>query len=178
MVYSDLIEYNIVLFADVPLLCWFPFISRRKDLVFIAFEQELNSQEFSCLDIRPQFRKIFQWCTHWLEKHGAEKKPFLSVVIPELLLMLRKSTKFRFQKTLQNGWFKTSRASISWRQKWTEGNGIGYFFKLIKRKLVSSVPKFIVLVFKPLGVDLLSFFVPEIADVATGSKTSWQLKKV
>ena len=59
MIYSDLVEYNIVGDAKTPLLRCFPFISKLKGGDIITTGQYVNYQTFSNLQLKPLLKKFF-----------------------------------------------------------------------------------------------------------------------
>ena len=59
MIYSDLVEYNIVGDTKTPLLRRFPFISKLKGRDIITTGQYMNCQTFSNLRFRPLLKNSF-----------------------------------------------------------------------------------------------------------------------
>ena len=59
MIYTDLIEYNIVGDTKAPLLRCFPFFSKLKAGDIITTGQYMNYQPFSNLQFRPLLKKFF-----------------------------------------------------------------------------------------------------------------------
>ena len=59
MIYTDVIEYNIVGDTKAPLLRCFPFISKLKSGDIITTGQYMNCQTFSNLQLRPLLKKFF-----------------------------------------------------------------------------------------------------------------------
>ena len=59
MIYTDLIEYNIVGDTKAPLLRCFPFISELKSGDILTIGQYMNYQTFSNLQFRPLFKNSF-----------------------------------------------------------------------------------------------------------------------
>ena len=59
MIYTDLIEYNIVGDTKVPLLRCFLFISQLKSGDFITTGQHMNYQTFTNLQFRPRSKNFF-----------------------------------------------------------------------------------------------------------------------
>ena len=53
MIYSDLVEYNIVGDTKTPLLRCFPFISKLMGGAILTTRQYMNCQKFSNLEFRP-----------------------------------------------------------------------------------------------------------------------------
>ena len=96
MIYTDLIDYNIVGNTNVPLLRCFPFISKLKSGDIITTGQYMNYQTF----INPQFRPLLKNSFHSvhidLRDTSGEKKPFVSVGITRLVLMFRKASNLHF----------------------------------------------------------------------------------
>ena len=78
MIYSDLVEYNIVGDTKAPLLRCFPFISK------------LNYQTFSNIQFRPLLKNSFHSIHIDLRDTSGKKIPFVSVGITRYLLMFRK----------------------------------------------------------------------------------------
>ena len=96
MIYSDLVEYNIVGDTKAPLLRSFPFISKLKGGDIITTGQYMNYQTFS----NPQFRCLLKNSFHSIhidlrDKLG-EKIPFVSVGITRLVLMFGKVSNIHF----------------------------------------------------------------------------------
>ena len=59
MIYTDLVEYNIVGDTKAPLLRCFPFISKLKGGDIITTGQYMNYQPFSNLQLRPLLKNSF-----------------------------------------------------------------------------------------------------------------------
>ena len=96
MIYSDLVEYNIVGDTKVPLLRCFPFISRIKGGDIIKNGQYLNYQTFSNLHFRPLLKNSFHSIHIDLRGTSGEKIPFVSVGITRLVLMFKKASNIHF----------------------------------------------------------------------------------
>ena len=92
MIYSDLVEYNIVGDTKAPLLRCFRFISKLKGGDIITTGQYMNYQTFSKLQFRPLFKNSFRSIHIDLRDRSGEKIPFVSVVITRLVLMFRKAS--------------------------------------------------------------------------------------
>ena len=90
MIYSDLVEYNIVGDTKAPLLRCFPFISKLKGGDIIKYGQYMNYQTFSNPQFRPLFKSSFHSIHIDLRDTSVEKIPFVSVGIIGLVLMFRK----------------------------------------------------------------------------------------
>ena len=90
MIYSDIVEYNIVGDTKAPLLRCFPFISKLKSGDIITTGQYMNYQTFSNI----QFRRLLKYSFHSihidLRDTSGEKIPFVSVGITRLVLTFRK----------------------------------------------------------------------------------------
>ena len=87
MIYTDLIEYNIVGDTKAPSLRCFPFIWKLKSGDIITTGQYMNYQTFSNLQVRPLLKNSFHSIHIDLRDTSVEKKPFLSVSITRLVLM-------------------------------------------------------------------------------------------
>ena len=96
MIYTDLIEYNIVDDTKVPLLHCFPVISKLKAGDIITTGQYMNYQTFSNLQFRPLLKNSFRSIHIDLRDMSGEKIPFLSVGITRLVLMFRKASNIHF----------------------------------------------------------------------------------
>ena len=96
MIYSDLIEYNIVGDTKTPLLRCFPFISKLKSGDIITTGQYMNYQTFSNLQFRPMLKNSFHSIDIDLRDTSGEKIPFVSVGITRLVLMFRKASNIHF----------------------------------------------------------------------------------
>ena len=96
MIYSDLVEYNIVGDTKAPLLRCFPFIPRLQGGDIITTGQYMNFQTFSNLQFRPLLKNFFHSIHINLRDTSGEKIPFVSVGITRFVLMFRKSSNIRF----------------------------------------------------------------------------------
>ena len=96
MVYTDLIEYNIVDDTKAPLLRWFPFISKLKSGESVTTGQYMNYQTFSNLQFRPLLKSSFHIIHIDLRDTSGEKMPFVSVGIIRLVLMFKKASNIHF----------------------------------------------------------------------------------
>ena len=96
MIYSDLIEYNIVGDTKTPLLRCFPFISKLKAGDILTTGQYMNYQTFSNLQFRPLLKTSFHSIHIDLRDTSAEKIPFVSVGITRIVLMFRKASNVHF----------------------------------------------------------------------------------
>ena len=76
MIYSDLVEYNIVGDTKAPLLRCFPFISKLKGGDIITTGQYMNYQTFSNLQFRPLLKKSFHSIHIDLRAHLVKQFPF------------------------------------------------------------------------------------------------------
>ena len=96
MIYSDLVECNLVGDTKVPLLRCFPFISKLKGGDIITTGQYMNYQTFSNLQFRPLLKNSFHSIHIDLRDTFGEKIPFVSVGITRLVLMFRKVSIIHF----------------------------------------------------------------------------------
>ena len=90
MIYSDLVEYNIVGDTKTPLLRCFPFISKLRGGDIITTGQYMNYRTFSNLQFRPLLKNSFHSIHIDLGDTSGEKIPFVSVGITRLVLTFRK----------------------------------------------------------------------------------------
>ena len=96
MTYIDLIEYNIVGDAKVPLLRCSTFISKLKSGDIVSTGQYMNYQLFSNLQFRPLLKNSFHSIRINLRDTIGEKIPFVSVGITRLVLMFKKACNIHF----------------------------------------------------------------------------------
>ena len=96
MIYSDLVEYSIVGDTKVPLLRFFPFISKLKGGDIITAGQHMNYQTISNLQFRPLLKNSFHSLHIDLRDTSGEKIPFVSVGITRLVLIFRKTSNIYF----------------------------------------------------------------------------------
>ena len=89
MIYSDLVEYNIVGDTKAPLLRCFPFFSELKGGDIITTGQYMNYQTFNNLQLRPLLKIYFRSIHIDLKDTSGEKILFVSVGITRLVLMFR-----------------------------------------------------------------------------------------
>ena len=90
MIYTDIVEYNIVGDTKARLLRCFPFISKLKSGDIITTGQYMNYQTFSNLQFRRLLKNSFHSIHIGLRDTSGEKIPFVSVGITRLVLMFRK----------------------------------------------------------------------------------------
>ena len=90
MIYTDIVEYNIVRDTKAPLLRCFPFISKLKSGDIITTGQYMNYQTFSNLQFGRLLKHSFHSIHIDLRDTSGEKIPFVSVGITRLVLMFRK----------------------------------------------------------------------------------------
>ena len=74
MIYSNLVEYNVVGDTKAPLLRCFPFISKLKGGDIITTGQYMNYQTFSNLQFRPLFKNSLHSIHIDLRDTSGEKK--------------------------------------------------------------------------------------------------------
>ena len=96
MIYTDLIEYNIVGDTKAPLLRCFLFISKLKSGDIKTTGQYMNYQTFSNLQFRPLLKNSFHSIHIDLRDTSGEMIPFASVGITRLRLMFRKASNIPF----------------------------------------------------------------------------------
>ena len=96
MIYSDLVEYNIVGDTKTPLLRCFPFISKLKGKHIITAGQYMNYQTFSNLQFRHLLKNSFRSIHIDLRGPSGEKIPFVTVDITRLASMFRKGLNIHF----------------------------------------------------------------------------------
>ena len=96
MIYTDLIEYNIVYDTKAPLLRCFLFISKLKSGDIITTGQYMNYQTFSNVQFRTLLKISFHSIQIDLRDTSGEKTPFLTVGITRLILMFRKASNIHF----------------------------------------------------------------------------------
>ena len=92
MIYSDIVEYNIVGDTKAPLLRCIPFISKIKNGDIISTGQYMNYQAFSNLQFKRLLKNSFHSIKIELRDSTGEKIPFVSVGITRVVLLFRKIT--------------------------------------------------------------------------------------
>ena len=96
MIYSDLVEYNIVEDTKAPVLRCFPFISKPQGEDTITTGQYVNYHIFSNLQFRPLLKISFHSIHIDLRDTTGEKIPIVYVDITRPLLMFRKESNIYF----------------------------------------------------------------------------------
>ena len=96
MIYSNLVEYNLVGDTKAPLLRCFPFFSKLKGGDIITTGQYLNYQTLSNLQFRPLLKSSFHRIHIDLRDRYGEKMPLVSVGITRFVLMFRKASSIHF----------------------------------------------------------------------------------
>lgn len=96
MIYSDLVEYNIIGDTKAPLLRCIPFISKIENGDVITTGQYMNYQTFSNLQFKRLLKNTFHSIKIELRDSTGEKIPFVSVGITRVTLMFRKISNNHF----------------------------------------------------------------------------------
>ena len=96
MIYSNLVEYNIVGDTKAPLQRCFPSISELKGGDIITTGRYMNYWTFTTLQFRPLLKNAFHSIHIDLRDTSGEKTPFVSVGITRLVLMFRKVSNIHF----------------------------------------------------------------------------------
>ena len=90
MIYSDIMEYNIVGDTKTPLLRCIPFICKVKRGYIISTGQYMICQSFTKLQFKKLLKKSFHSIKIELRDSTGEKIPFKSVGITRVVLLFRK----------------------------------------------------------------------------------------
>ena len=96
MIYTDLIEYNIVGDTKTSLLRFFLFISKLQPGDNVTSGEYMSSQTLSNLQVRSLLKNFFQSFDLDLRDTNGEKIPVVSVGITRFALMLRKVSSIHF----------------------------------------------------------------------------------
>ena len=96
MIYSDLVEYNIVGDTKFPLLRCFPFISNLMGGNIMTTGQYMNYQTFTNLQLRPLLKNFFHSEHIDLRDTSADKIHFVPVGSTRFVLMFRKVSNIHF----------------------------------------------------------------------------------
>ena len=174
MIYSHLVEYNIVGDTKTPLLRCFPFISKLKGGDIITTGQYMNYQTFSNLQFRPLLKKSFHGIHIDLRDTSGEKIPFVSVGITRLVLMFRNVSNIHFKHIRYYKMVASRQVEILYyravgRQR---GRGLGALAQIIGRTAIPFLRKYVVPAAKRISVDMLEFAAPEIGEVISGRISS------
>ena len=104
MIYSDIIEYNIVGDTKTPLLRCISFISKVKNGDIISTGQYVNYQSFTNLQFENLLKNSFHSIKIELRDTTGEKIPFVSVEITRVVLLFRKISDNHFRFILHMKW--------------------------------------------------------------------------
>ena len=96
MIYSDVVEYNIVGDTKAALLRCFPFISQLKGGDIITTGQFMNYHTFSNLQFIPLPKNSFRSIQNDVRDKSGGKILFVSIGITRLVLMFRKVSNIHF----------------------------------------------------------------------------------
>ena len=96
IIYTDLMEYNMVGDTKSPMLRCFPFISKLKAGDIVTTGQYMNYQTFSDLQFTPLLKNSFHSIHMDSRDTVGGKIPFVSVGITRLDLMFRKASNILF----------------------------------------------------------------------------------
>ena len=161
MIYTDLIEYNVVGNTKAPLLHCFLFISKLKAGDIITSGHYMNYQTFSNLHFRPPVKNSFHGIHIDLRDTSGENILIVSVGIIRLVLMCRKASNIIFWPKSRYKMVAPRQVDIPFyrgigRQR---GRGFGALAQAIGRTRIPFLRKYIVPAAKRLGADLLEFAV-------------------
>lgn len=92
MIYTDIIEYNIIGDTKAPLLRCFPLMSKLKEGSSITPSHFMNYQTFQNLQYKKLLKNSFHSVQVELRDDKGELLPFLSIGITRLTLVFRKSS--------------------------------------------------------------------------------------
>ena len=104
MIYSDIIEYDVVGDTKTPLLRCIPFIFKVKTEDIISIGQYMNYQSFTNLKFKKLLKNSFHSIKIELRDTTGEKFPFLSVGITRVVLLFRKISDNHFRFILHMKW--------------------------------------------------------------------------
>ena len=129
----------------------------------------MNYQTFSNLQLRPLIKKSFH-STHFdLRKTSGEKTPFVRVGITIFTMMFRKTSNiFSIPNDVTRSLLLDKQRCLSIKILVDKLNGP--FARVIGRRSIPFLRKFIVPDAKRVGVDLVEFFASEVAEVVSGRK--------
>ena len=96
MIYSDIVEYNIVGDIKAALLRCIPFISKIKNGDIISTGQYMNYQNFPNLQFKKILKNSFHSIKLELRDSYGEKVPFNSVGVTRAVLMFRRASDNHF----------------------------------------------------------------------------------
>ena len=96
MIYSDIVEYNIVGDTKAALSRCFPFISKIKNGDIISTGLFMNYQNFPNLQFKKILKNSFHSIKLELRYSYGEKVPFKSVGVTRVVLMFRKTSDNHF----------------------------------------------------------------------------------
>ena len=175
MIYSDLVDYNIVGDTKTLLLRCFPFTSKLKGGDIITTGQYMNYRTFRNLYFRPLLKNSFHSIHIVLRDTSGEKIRFVSVGITRLVLIFRKVSIIHFQHIRYYKMVASRQVEIPYyrgvgRQR---GRGFGALAQVNGRTAIPFLRKNIVPAAERIGADMLEFAAPEIGEVISGRK-SWK----
>ena len=127
MIYSDIIEYNIVGDTKTPLLRCTPFISKVESGDIISTGQYMDYQSFKNLQFKKLLKNSFHSIKIELRDSTGEKIPFVFVGITRVVLLFRKISIIIFEFSfIRNGCSKLSRfpyflrtCKTTWKRFWS-----------------------------------------------------------
>ena len=96
MIYSDIVEYNVVGDTKAALLRCIPFISKIKNGDIISTGQYMNYQNFPNLQFKKILKNSFHSIKLELRDSYGEKVPFNSVGVTRAVLMFRRASDNHF----------------------------------------------------------------------------------
>ena len=92
MINTDVTEYNIVSDTKMPLLRWFPVISKIKTGDNITTGHYMNYKTFSNLEFRSLLKKSFHTIHNHLRDTSGEEIPFVTVGVTRFVFMFKKAS--------------------------------------------------------------------------------------
>ena len=162
MIYSDIVEYNIVGDTKAALLRCIPFISKIKKGDIISTGQYMNYQNFP----NQQFKKILKNSFHSIklelrDSYG-EKIPFNSVGVTRAV---QKSFRQSFPKLSLQKMVADSDLPYFRGYSRQRGRGFGALAQTIGRTAIPFLRRYVVRAAKRVGADLIELAAPEIGNV-------------
>ena len=107
MIYSDIVEHNIVGDTKAALLRCIPFISKIQNGVIISTGQYMNYQNIPNLQIKQILKNSFHSIKLELRGSYGEKVPFNSVGVTRAVLMFRRASDNHFSIKVYKKWLQT-----------------------------------------------------------------------
>ena len=169
MLYTDLIEYNIIGNTKFPLLLRVLFLSKPKAGNIRTTGQHMNHQSFSNLQIKPLFTNSFNGFHIDLISTRGEKL-LVSVGINRLVFMFRKASNIHFKPKKRYNKINSREVESPLYRGFGRRLGFSALSQVVERKAIPFLCTYVVSAKKFVSEEMLELAALEFAEHVDGKK--------